>query len=513
MKISYTLSIRRFLSLTIALLHVIFFMRGAQPESLKDDLFCPGCNVLILDLSNVRKDHLSVYGYSRDTSPHLKRLAERSFVFTRAYSPADWTLPAATSLLTSLYPIEHGVVERIENGGGALSGEITTLADLMKARGYATLAFTGGFDLHPAYGVSSRFEVSDHEDQALAGIRSRDQMSLSVGSLRNSIDKMISWLKANKSKKFFGYLQSFDAHCPFGKPQISAEFAKGLKSSLDPNKCYWTAREQKDEGTAPGLIPVLSTGSTPADLLPAAVVSPEDLQYLIALYDGEVKLIDGYIGKLLASLEDLGLTQKTIVIVTSGHGDLLGEKGQLMRGGAFQNSQDEVVLNIPLIIYHPKINSSAGRLVRGSLVSLLDIAPTVVRLLGGQIPTQFRGLSLEPLMKSDTPVHDAVFASVPHFPVVRGAISRPASIMATVISGEWKFSRQRKIPREISLQAESLDKNFFDEVDGVTTVERLYNLNSDPLELSDQLQTKKDQADGLRELLKSHFKSMRSSRE
>ena len=236
--------------------------------------------MLIVDLSNVRRDHLSVYGYARNTSPHLKSLAERSFVFTRAYSPADWTLPAATSLLTSLYPIEHGLVERIENGGKELSSKITTLADWMKTRGYATLAFTGGFDLHPSYGVSSRFEVSEYEDRFLSDIRGRDQRSLSVGSLRNSVDKAIDWLKANKTKKFFAYIQGFDAHCPFGKPQLSTEFTKGLKSTLDPSKCYWTAAwEQMSLASAPGLIPALSSAETPGEQLPAVIVSPQDLQY------------------------------------------------------------------------------------------------------------------------------------------------------------------------------------------------------------------------------------------
>ena len=198
------------------------------------------------------------------------------------------------------------------------------------------------------------------------------------------------------------------------------------------------------------------------------------------------------------------------MVVTSGHGDLLGEKGQLMRGGAGRGSQDEVVLNVPLIIYHPGLENSGSRLVRESLVSLLDVAPTVVRMLGGEVPSQFVGRSLEPVMKSDTPVREAVFASVPHSSVLRGAVSRSASIMATVVNGEWKLIRERTISVQIPLEAGSLNKYFFDEFDGATTVERLYHLRSDPAEERDRLSTEKDKAGALGDLLKSHFKGLRS---
>ena len=131
------------------------FLKIANPLSKID--ICRDCNVIFITMTNLRYDHMSFNGYSRPTTPNLDKLAKESLVFDNAFSHASWTLPEAISIYTSLYPYQHGVMNRYD--GSTLSKDTPTLIEVLKKAGYTTAAFTGGFDYNTDFGLTNRFDT------------------------------------------------------------------------------------------------------------------------------------------------------------------------------------------------------------------------------------------------------------------------------------------------------------------------------------------------------------------
>ncbi|MGH7792955.1 MAG: sulfatase-like hydrolase/transferase, partial [Thermodesulfobacteriota bacterium] len=258
-------------------------------------------NVVFISIDTLRADHLGCYGYHRNTSPNIDRLAREGVIFSNAFSVSSWTLPAHISMFTSMYSTSHGVI----TGEDYLDDSRITLAEVLKREGYATAAFISGAYLRdPRYGFEQGFDLYDasiiNEAASLKDVIKASQVITSP-----SLNKAAkSWLEKNYQKKFFLFLHYIDVH-----------------SDYIPPPPYDTMFDPDYRGPVDGL--------NIFKLKLKAEMDPRDLFHIIALYDGEIAFTDHHIGDLMLSLKELGVYDNTMIILTSDHGEEFFEHGQL----------------------------------------------------------------------------------------------------------------------------------------------------------------------------------------
>jgi arylsulfatase A-like enzyme len=307
---------------------------------------CRDCNVVLISIDTLRADHLGCYGYSRPTSPFLDSLAEQSLLFEKAFVPRGLTRPSVVSMLTSLYPAGSGV----RNLTQLLSEEIPTIDSVLSAEGYQAASFLSGAikgaaDLH----FPQRFDGEDEKN----------------------VRRAIGWLKKNRSKKLFMWLHLLAPHDDYAPPREYDLFTKA-----DYSGDY--------DGTRKRLFQVA---------MRRIRLSEEDRQHILALYDGEILYADALVRRVFEALKRLELLERSIVIVVGDHGeDLYQHQYYFQHMYSIYDSS----LHIPLIMKFPGA-PVAGRIEQ--IVQSIDIAPTILDLVGLPAPAGFSGRSLLPLIE------------------------------------------------------------------------------------------------------------------
>lgn len=324
-------------------------------------------NTVLISIDTLRPDHLGCYGYSRETSPNIDRLAREGALFENAFSSTTWTLPAHMALLTSLPGLVHGVL----NESFLLDERRITLAEVLKEHGYSTYGiFTGPF-LLPRWGFAQGFD--DYLDATLYD-KSLDGPEMLNASERDrttpgAIKNVESLLDQNRKRPFFLFLHLFDAHPDFIPPPP-------YDTMFDPNY----------KGNIRG-VDIMNNPEVNKDM------EPEDLEHLRALYDGEICFVDEEgIGGLIRILKGRGILEKTLIVITSDHGEEFFEHGVF---GHRQNLYD-TTLRIPLIFWCPG-RVSAGMVIKEQ-VRIIDIMPTILDLVGISQSPEGVGRSLIPLL-------------------------------------------------------------------------------------------------------------------
>lgn len=449
----------------ITIISIFFFER----ESFQKVPPCPNCNIIMINMTNLRYDHVSSNGYTRPTTPNIDTLARESVVFNKAFSHSSWTLPEGISIFTSLYPYTHGVMNRYD--GSTLSKSTTTLIDILKKNKYYTAAFTGGFDYNPDFGLTSRFDLYDECTRGGDSSYPRqhgpkNQAGPSqYGKLQCSVPKAVEWLKENSKKKFFLFVQGFDTHCPFSQSG-GKRFDKDYKGTVDFSNCLWTTEKslptQQDGKT---LYPVLSMNK---DGNRTVLLTDRDIEHLIALYDESIVDADTKVGQLLDTLKELNLLENTIVIFTSEHGDIFGKHGRFMRGGPLRGTFYDDVLHIPLLIKHPQI--SPKRI--DQLVQQIDIAPTILDFLDINPPTQFVGKSAIPTIQNKD-INDYVYAGSIFNPDIISFF--PKTKIEAIRNNNWKLIREENASNKSLLS----DIELYDIKNDVEEKENLATKNPD----------------------------------
>ena len=491
------------------------------PPIQDSDFVCEKCNVVIVGMTNVRPDHMGLYGYSRDTTPKIDAFAKRSVVFENAFTPTSWTLPVVASILTSLYPFQHGVMG-LSGSFNHLGANFTTLADILRQNGYRTAAFTGGRDLLPNFGVTSRFDENFYPDSASdpitsatlsPAVQSGVPISTSIlmshyGSFGFSVPKAIDWMASHRDKPFFAYVQGFDAHCPFAVPQKNERFTKGLQSNLDHEDCHINFIE-----TAPvevGKKKYFTVFAPPPDPRTqtneplSQLISEEDVEYMAALYDGEINLVDEHIGKLLDFMETDGLLENTLVILLSEHGDMLGKHGRFMRSGPLRGTYYDDVLQVPLVLYFPG-NLQQG-VHRPQIVELTDLAPTILDALSITPPAQFVGRSLRDTMTRDAPGAERAFAGSLFFPGINPYFP-DATLIAALRTPEWKLIYEDIFKSPPDQNAKPLSSFLDPHKEDVEVRTQLFDIKNDPEELIDVSAQHPDIVETLRREMDQRIKS------
>jgi arylsulfatase A-like enzyme len=299
-------------------------------------------NVIVYVVDCLRADHVGAYGYELPTTPSLDELAEDSLVLEELVSCAPWTKPSTGCLFTSLLPMYHHA-RTIDD---ALSFDRTTLAEVFRDAGYATAAWVANPVINPRVfffnqGFDRWIDLRTFE------ARSQGAHINALESDAADITKgVLPWLEANRERSFFVYLHSLDLHYGYRpRPPFDAVFVKTATEGLERDR---------------------------------------------ELYDNELAYNDREIGKLVATLKELGIYDDTLVFVTADHGEEFGEHGFTRHGKTLFRD----VLHIPGILKLPG-SRFAGRRLPG-LVANIDVAPTLLELTGLSIPDIFqgRGISL-----------------------------------------------------------------------------------------------------------------------
>ena len=346
-------------------------------------------NVLVIVMDTVRADHLSLYGYERDTSPNLKALAQDSVVYTRAQSAADITLTSHASLFTGMYPSWHGAYCKEPDAayGRPVQKDVPTLAELLRAQGYTTLGVAANLYMRSAFGLDRGFQEFRIErpvpllsDENRCQLRRQMRRLLNLAIDTAQFDRLNSnaeeiddqflttlddRLQAAGQAPFFGFINYMDAHFPYIPPSPWDRKFPGKSSTLS-----------KDTLEADQY--VIAKGETiPAEYQP----------YCISQYDGGIAFIDAQIGRIVAGLKQRGLYDNTMIVVTSDHGEAFGERHNVEHG----NSPYQNLLHVALLVKYPK-GAHTGRVE--SPVSLIDVAPTVLQQTGAAVPGTMQGRSL-----------------------------------------------------------------------------------------------------------------------
>ncbi|MBA3949558.1 MAG: sulfatase-like hydrolase/transferase [Acidobacteria bacterium] len=289
----------------------LYWPRG-RPFALEPD---PDRNILIVTIDTLRADALSSYGGPAAT-PNLDRLAAAGARFTFAHSHAVVTLPSHTSILTGLLPYEHGMRD---NSGFRVPDGTETIATRLKAAGFATGAFVGGFPLTKRFGLTPGFDVYDDQMPELTGASA---VSMPERRADEVVSRATAWIGAQPGR-FFSWVHVFDPHSPYEPP------------------------------------------------------SPHAAAHAAQPYYGEVAWTDQALGPLFAALASL--PRNTLVVITADHGESLGEHGELTHGMFAY----EATLRVPLIVAIVGPNAPASRgVVVDTPARHVDIAPTMLEAAG-----------------------------------------------------------------------------------------------------------------------------------
>jgi arylsulfatase A-like enzyme len=390
-------------------------------------------NIVLITLDTTRPDFLGTYS-GRDSSPNLDRLARESTVYTRAQSTANWTLPAHASLFTGKFTTSHGarydadgpliLTSAIEGHEGykryrarGLAPEERTLAQILQEHGYATAAFVGGPWLKRVMGVDTGFDLYD--DDGILGIGGRAAPELT--------DRAIDWIRTQRDEPMFVFLNYFDPHSPYAPPAVYLRAPRGMNPRLDAER-------------------------------------PEMRR---ALYEGEIRYMDFDLGRLLGELRALGLYDRTWIIVTGDHGELLGEHGLQGHGTTLHKE----LTHIPLVIKHPKGEGSVGEV--DAPAQLVDILPTILDRLDLPLPPGIQGSPLDAL---DHPVVAESYP-LPFFENARGDVR-------ALIEGDYKLIWSSSGPDE------------------------LYRLSTDPGEAHNLAVDEPERAEAMRQRLSAYLESL-----
>jgi len=306
--------------------------------------------VLLIVIDCLRADHVRAYGYDRETTPTIDRLAAEGTLWEKAYSASSWTKPSVTSLLTGLYPSEHGAFEGIKRSKGkhrvttdVLSSYRPTLAEMFSRNGWRCGAFINNAQL----GEFSRLD------------RGFDRYVPNAGKADHLIGLFRSWLEEDVDKPFFGYLHFLEAHWPY-KPR--RRHMRMFGGDRDTN-CFrdYSAR---DFGKLRRAV------SRQQETL-----SEQQLAQMIQMYDGAVRRLDGKVKLLLAMLKERGLDDRVSVVVTADHGEEFLEHGRIGHG----QSLYEELTHVPLVAWSP---GERGGIRRGEMVSHVDLGGTLLTMAG-----------------------------------------------------------------------------------------------------------------------------------
>jgi arylsulfatase A-like enzyme/Tfp pilus assembly protein PilF len=369
-------------------------------------------NVILISIDTCRADYLSCYGYSRKTTPNIDAIADEGTLFENVISPVPLTLPAHCSILTGTIPPYHGVHD---NDDYWLNGSNITLAEVLRDNGFATAAFVSAFVLDSQFALDQGFDTYyDRFEQRSSRLKANERRAEQTTRL------VLDWLDNHNDGKFFLFVHYYDPHTDYEPPE---PFASKFSDNL---------------------------------------------------YAGEIAYTDHYIGRVIEKLKSLGIFDSSLIIITSDHGEMLGEHGEDEHGYFIYQS----ALKVPLILKLP--GQRRCRRIKNP-VGLVDIAPTVCSLLGIAPAGSLQGRDLSVNLRKDSISDEKRYIYAESlYPTKYGGNS-----LLGVVADRWKYIQ--------------------------TTRPELYDLKLDPAESDNLVNLRPDLAGMLREQLQQTLEKNRRS--
>ncbi len=411
-------------------------------------------NILLIVMDTVRADALANYGLPLDATPTIDRVARSGVTYANATAPAPWTLPSHASLFTGLYPSEHGA----HYGHLHLDDDVTTMAELLSGLGYATIGFSKktwlsremgtlqGFDAYRDFRLpeprerlfAARLRASVRDITRGRPLRHKDAGGAAIASAASE------WIRthaAEAAPPFFVFMNLNEAHLPF-IPQR-------------PDFLRYARRLPGNAAMATNLDSMLFIAGE-------VRLASEDLALLASLYVGEIAYVDRQIASVIASLEESGAFDNTLVIITSDHGENIGDHGLM---GHVLCVYDTLI-KVPLVVRYPA--RFPANVVDERLVQLTDVLPTIVDIVDPEAAALLPPLSGRSLLAAEA----RGFAVTEY--------QRPDSYLDRFPERFPKFDTAPYRRDLISLSAGPLKL-----IEGSDGRRELYNLVSDPSESAD----------------------------
>lgn len=335
---------------------MLLFISGNRVEAREETP-----NILLLTLDACRPDHFGCYGYSRNTTPNIDKLAKEGLLFTHAFSQSAWTTPGMISIFTSLYPPTH----RVDTQDKTIREDISTLPKILKRNGYRVLVFEKFVEITNYRHLG--FDTVDKNQYLLEG------------------DDLLKLIEDYKNQKFFIWYHFHGLHLPYNPPtpydKIFREEA--VKDAISDSEAVSKVKRYS----------LIKNNSI--------IFTKQDINVVVALYDGLLRQMDDCIGRLTAKLKEWNISDNTLIVITADHGEELFEHGFIGHASTSANAKlyDEII-HIPLIIWYPE---KLKHKIIDELVQQVDIMPTILNILGIPIPEGLQGNSLLPLIKGIFP--------------------------------------------------------------------------------------------------------------
>lgn len=336
--------------------------------------------MLIITMDTTRADHLGCYGHQVPTSPFIDSIAKQGTLFRNAYTSATWTLPAHISLFTGQMPTVHGV----GYSNYFASPTLQTLGEILRDKGYVTAGFTGGPFLDSVFNVHQGFQYYDEKLDSNSKLKrltlfrllSRFGFSFwTTDGQRNAEDTnralfpFLSW--ASKNQPFFIFVNYFDPHEPYNPPDKYRKMLN-IQTNFKGNIRFYPLDKKTGIARHKNGMPL----------------RPEEFEALRSLYDGEIRTMDDQIAALWKLLDSHHLLQNTLIILTSDHGESIGEHQFLDHGHNLYQEQ----VRIPLILTGiPKWKSG---IQVDQNAQITDIFPTILEELRIPLPKEIQGRNL-----------------------------------------------------------------------------------------------------------------------
>ena len=339
----------------------------AQPEIVPPPSESRPLNVVLISIDTLRPDHLSLYGYGRPTSPRLDALAaERGVVFEQVVASSSTTKISHTSMFSGLDAHRHGVQH------GKVSPDLELLPEIMHRQGFLTWAITGGGRVHPRYGFAQGFDRYIYDK--------------SGDDLEANIEHALAFLDLAKERPFFLFFHTYEVHAPYRAREpyyhrfstfpFEGQMTVNMRGRGPGQPTEWDWIMQDPSGKAIEDWPRERAQSLAVDY-----------------YDSSIAFMDEKLGRLLDRLEELNLMDRTLLIITSDHGEAFGEGGRITHGFL-----DDSNLLVPLIIAAPGAKAAPGSRIAQQVRSV-DLLPTILELAGLPVPAGLDGVSLRPYLE------------------------------------------------------------------------------------------------------------------
>ncbi|MEM3154142.1 MAG: sulfatase [Candidatus Woesearchaeota archaeon] len=333
----------------IVLLFIL--LAACTPTGDLADYACPDCSIILISIDTFRGDHLTCNGYDKyevDITENICKLASEGILFTNVISQAPSTQAAHASILTSAIPSHH---QSFNSRNTSYAKDYLPLPEILRREKYATAGFTGSGQMSAKYGFDRGFDVF---------------AEFKNDTFRQIAEQGLEWLNETHGPVFL-FLHTYEIHHPYTPdPALLKEIEKNYTGTLGTNISVELLKKINNKKHN---------------------ITQEDLQHIIATYDAEILSVDRTMKWFIEQLKEIGRYNRTIIVITSDHGEEFGEHGQV---GWHSHTLYNELLHVPLIIAAPGLKPGVSK----KLAMSIDIAPTLLNMVRLKKPETFEGKSL-----------------------------------------------------------------------------------------------------------------------